>query len=84
MTEHTVEYYQSQLKRTAELLASYRNVANHLVATNGYDANIELLRSQVDRWRVVADELYETVICTDKDCLGCKAAIISYKDACCE
>lgn len=79
--EHTVEYYQSQLKRTAELLASYREVAKHLVATNGYDVNIEMLRSEVERWKVLSEELFEAVICKEKDCPGCKKAAKNYKDA---
>ena len=51
---HTPEYYESQIERLEKALESWRNLARFQVGTAGYDREMELLRADRDRWKMIA------------------------------
>lgn len=53
--EHTDEYYQHQIEVLKKEVTEWRNTARDLLAYNGINANIEMLRADRDRWKAIAE-----------------------------
>jgi hypothetical protein len=53
--KHTDEYYEHQIAMLEKQLNEWRNIAKYYLATNGMNANMEMLRADRDRWKVMAE-----------------------------
>ena len=68
--EHTEEYYQHQIKMLRQEVESWRSFARELVAKNGENSAIELLRADRDRWKTIAESRANAML------LGYKTAAV--------